>query len=58
MNKQVTVPEKPAILGTSLEKKKTVSHNSAISEINIVSQAIFPISKEFIICKHLENAWC
>lgn len=56
INKEVTGPEKPAILGTSLEK--TVSHNSAISEINIVSKIIFPISKEFIICKHLENAWC
>lgn len=56
MRKEVMGPEKPAILGISLEN--TVSHNSAISEINIVSKIIVPISKEFFICKHLEKAWC
>lgn len=56
MSKQVAGPEEPATLETPLEK--TVSHNSAISDINIVSQIIFPICKEFIICKHLQNAWC
>lgn len=38
--------------------KKIFSLNSAISDINIVFHIIFPISKEFIICEHLQNAWC
>ena len=52
MSKQVTGPEEPASL------EKIVSLNSAISDINIVSHIIFPISKEFIICEHLQNVWC
>lgn len=40
-----------------LLEKKMISHNSAISDINI-SQIVFPLSKEIIICKHLQNALC
>lgn len=53
--RQAQKTEKPATLETSLQKM--ISHSSAISDINI-SQIVFPISKEFIFCKHLQNAWC
>ena len=53
ISKQVSGPKKPASL-----RKKILSLNRAISDITTISHIIFPISKEFIICTHLQNAWC
>lgn len=62
ISKQVTNPENQSQLHLEPLKKKNkaVSHTVpfTISDINTASQINFIISKKFIICKHLENAWC